>query len=536
MKKCKGIKTVTAVFLSIIIAAGCALVSASAASGEYALIASSDTKISGSAQVRGNALITGGELQGGYNEWSTGTIFTAPGVTVKKLSDPNKNIVKEYTGAVPSYRFESYNKAPETTYFLEKSTQFKDGTKDLTVGSGEFENGYVLKTDAYIRNLTVPYESTLTIDALSGVSVIRVGKLTNNGNININGGKVIIYVDEIGSVNNGTFNDGNGKTANGGNPDYLTMFINDYSKNIDMNFAKIFGNIVVPYSSFHMNSTVMTGNVYAGQDVKFDGDNKITGLVYAPESETKIAGSSYIKGQLITNTLDLSGTGYIEFGGFQELPSDIIDGVGDKNNDQVTGDGASQPEEPTQPAPEEPTQSGGSDNNSGSEQPTGPSTGGSTDTQPGDGEVTITAVVARRMSIRLEDGRILKSGDKFNMPKYGTIRFQVCTNNWDTNTYTDDGQGLAGPVVYEFTHKKNKELYLRVDNDRYFMPVRFHFEKGDYSKLTGVDQVLSTPLESLSINFPLGATVNVKAYVKSQVVDSQNIFVDSNLEWYNWPY
>ena len=39
-----------------------------------------------------------------------------------------------------------------------------------------------------------------------------------------------------------------------------------------------------------------------------------------------------------------------------------------------------------------------------------------------------------------------------------------------------------GPVVYEFTHKKNKELYLRVDNDRYFMPVRFHFEKGDYSK------------------------------------------------------
>ena len=67
MKKFKGFKTVTAVLLAIIISAGCALVSASAASSEYALIASSDTKISGSAQVRGNALITGGKLEGGYN-------------------------------------------------------------------------------------------------------------------------------------------------------------------------------------------------------------------------------------------------------------------------------------------------------------------------------------------------------------------------------------------------------------------------------------------------------------------------------------
>lgn len=534
MKKFKGFKTVTAVLLAVIISAGCALVSASAASSEYALIASSDTKISGSAQVRGNALITGGKLEGGYNPWSTGTIFTAPGVSVKNPSDPNKGIVKDYTGTVPSYRFESYSKAPETTYFLEKGTQFKDWTKDLTVGSGEFKNGFVLKTDAFIRNLTVPYDTTLTIDALGGVAIIRVGKLTNNGIINIKSGKAVIYVDEIGSVNNGSFNTGSA-SDNGGKPEYLTMFINDYSKNINMNYAKFAGNIIVPYSNFHMNSTAMTGNVYAGKDVMFDGDNKITGLVYAPESQTKLAGSSYIKGQLITNTLDLSGSGYIGLGGFQELPSDIIDGVGDKNNSQITGGGAPQPEEPTQPAPETPAQPGGSDN-SGSEQPTEPSAGGNTDTQPSDGEVTITAVVARRMSIRLEDGRILKSGDKFNMPKYGTIRFQVCTNNWDTNTYTDDGQGLAGPVVYEFTHKKNKELYLRVDNDRYFMPVRFHFEKGDYSKLTGVDQVLSTPLESLSINFPLGATVNVKAFVKSQVVDSQNIFVDSNLEWYNWPY
>ncbi|MDF2567156.1 MAG: hypothetical protein K0R90_612, partial [Oscillospiraceae bacterium] len=144
--------------------------------------------------------------------------------------------------------------------------------------------------------------------------------------------------------------------------------------------------------------------------------------------------------------------------------------------------------------------------------------------------------VARRMSIRLEDGRILKNGDTFTMPKYGTIKFQMCTNNWDTDTYTDDGQGIAGSKVFEYTHVKNKELFLRVDTIKYFKPVKFHFTKGDYKKLTGVDKVLSTPLESLSINFPIGATVEVKAVVKGQVVETTNLFIDSSLDWHNWNY
>lgn len=522
-KRMKKTHKAMALLLAVFMAAGCITAAyAAEPSGEYALFSASDVKISGSAQVRGDALVTGGELSGGYNAWSTGTIFITPNVAVKKASPENEGRIKPFEGSTPSYTFERYGKTPETTYFLEKQTLFKDGTKDLTIGTGDYPNGFVLKTEAFIRNLTVPYDTTLNIDVLDGVSIIRVGKLTNNGKINIRGGKAVIYADEIGSVNNGSFNDG-------GDFENLTLFFNDYSKNININSAKLSGSIVVPYSDFHMNSSVMAGNIYAGMDVKFDGDNRVDGLVYAPGSSAKIAASARIYGRLITNTLDLSGSGFIELAGTQQLPGDIGDIIGDQNDSQASNGGAQKPEEPTSPAPTQPGTSGGS--GSGSAEP--PSGGG---TQPGEGEVTITAVVARRMSIRLEDGRILKSGDKFNMQKYGTIRFQVCTNNWDSNTYTDDGQGLAGPVVYEYKHQKNKENYLRVDNDRYFMPVRFHFEKGDYSKQTGVDHVLSTPLESLSINFPLGATIAVKAYVKNQVAESRNIFVDSNLEWVNWAY
>lgn len=130
-----------------------------------------------------------------------------------------------------------------------------------------------------------------------------------------------------------------------------------------------------------------------------------------------------------------------------------------------------------------------------------------------DAEMTeITTVIPKRMSVRLQDGTILKNGGSFQMPVGGTIRFQMCTNNWDTDTYTDDGQGLAGTKVYTFTHVKGKDNTLRVDTNTFFMAYRFHFAKGDFNKQTGIDRVLSVPLESLSVNLPLGSTVTVNAY------------------------
>lgn len=138
----------------------------------------------------------------------------------------------------------------------------------------------------------------------------------------------------------------------------------------------------------------------------------------------------------------------------------------------------------------------------------------------------IAAVIPKRMSVRLQDGTILKNGDKFQMPVGGTIRFQMCTNNWDTDTYTDDGLGLAGTKVYTFTHVKGKDNTLRVDTNTYFMAYRFHFAKGDYNKQTGINRVLSKPLESLSVNLPLGSTVTVNAYQNiSNKISSADVFI-----------
>jgi hypothetical protein len=142
-------------------------------------------------------------------------------------------------------------------------------------------------------------------------------------------------------------------------------------------------------------------------------------------------------------------------------------------------------------------------------------------------KVAITVAIPRRMSVRLENGTILKNGDKFNMPKFGTVKFQMCTNNWDTDTYTDDGQGIAGTKVFEYTHFKGKDLFLRVNTNKYFMAVRFSFAKGNYNKQTGINQVLSTPLESLSVNLPLGSTITADAYIALGKVNTTNLFVET---------
>jgi len=147
---------------------------------------------------------------------------------------------------------------------------------------------------------------------------------------------------------------------------------------------------------------------------------------------------------------------------------------------------------------------------------------------PGGEEVSVETVIPKRMSVRLEDGTILKNGDSFTMKEGGTVRFQMCTNNWDTDRYTDDGEGIAGTKVYTFTHVKGKENVLRVDTNSYFMAYRFHFKNGDYNKQTGIGKVLSVPLESLSVNLPLGSIITVSAYQNETAqLENADIFIET---------
>jgi len=515
------------------------IISVSAQGLNLAVYSSGSMTFDGSGRIQGDAIITAGRISGNNRSWiSGGSIYAASGVDKSGVNGFNTGNVKDYTGEAVTYIFKDYNdynRFPEATYFRDKDTEYKDGTRDLVIGwSGDAKpSGYTIESDSFFRLLKVSSTLTLNINVPSGqLRVIRAYNLEVNGTISINGGgNVILYVDNLNDCGSGSFNV---TPASYGDQKRLTIITKKVDGENALNNASLAANIICLDDSLTLNNTRITGNLYVKGEFKFINSGFVKGLVFAPNSKTEVNNSTYIVGRLITKEVKISGNAYVEYGQISGLPSDVAQFIGDKNDSQVFGQDDTSPTAPTTTIsqPTEPSQTGQPTTTTPTS-PSNPSNPGSGDDQ---GMVTITVTVARRMSIRLEDGRILKNNDKFTMPKYGTIRYQICTNNWDTDTYSDDGLGICGNQVFEYTHQKNKEKYLRVDNLKHFMPVRFSFAKGNYNKQTGIDKVLSTPLESLSVNLPLGATVTVKAYVKNNLVETTNIFVDSNLEWHYWNY
>lgn len=173
--------------------------------------------------------------------------------------------------------------------------------------------------------------------------------------------------------------------------------------------------------------------------------------------------------------------------------------------------------------------------------------------------VSVSVLTPKKMSIRLEDGTVLSNGDSFTIAVGQEMRFQMCSNNWDNNTYDDNGNGIAGTVVYTvkvsdsyagrsydadsktFTLPKG-DLVLRTDVNKCFMAYKYHFTLGDYNKQTGIAGVVNTPIESLSVNLPLGSTITSDAYKAMNLLTSANIFIetaeDTTLSYtdYYWEY
>ena len=173
-------------------------------------------------------------------------------------------------------------------------------------------------------------------------------------------------------------------------------------------------------------------------------------------------------------------------------------------------------------------------------------------TKPAGKTTTLSIVTPKKMSVRFEDGKIYKSGDKLTIEIGKEYKFQMCSNDWDTDTYTDDGHGIAGTVVYtvkvsnSYTERsydaKTKtfvlpkgDRVLRTDVNNCFMAYKFHFNT-DYNKQTGIKQVVNTPLESLSVNLPLGSTIKADAYVKMNYKKSDFVFVEKDNEHLNRSY
>lgn len=165
---------------------------------------------------------------------------------------------------------------------------------------------------------------------------------------------------------------------------------------------------------------------------------------------------------------------------------------------------------------------------------------------PGAGEkITLGIVTPHKMSVRFEDGKIYSSGDSLELEIGKTYRFQMCSNNWETGIYDDNGNGLCGTVVYsvrvsdrydERSYDESTKTFvlpkgdpvLRTDVNSCFMAYRYHFSKGDYNKQTGIQGVVDTPLESLSVNLPLGSTVRSDAYKSFKLIDTKNVFIERN--------
>ena len=170
------------------------------------------------------------------------------------------------------------------------------------------------------------------------------------------------------------------------------------------------------------------------------------------------------------------------------------------------------------------------------------------------------------MAVVFDDGTVYYGGEMKEVVYGQEYPFQMCSVNWDNGIYDENGNGLRGTVVYRMivVHEKEfneraqaamqdpdrytvkgidiidneakliivngdaKDTHLETDVNNFFMAYRFHFASEDYNKKTGIPNVINTPIESLSVNLPLGSTIACNAYIGDEKVDSDNVFITHN--------
>lgn len=181
-------------------------------------------------------------------------------------------------------------------------------------------------------------------------------------------------------------------------------------------------------------------------------------------------------------------------------------------------------------------------------------------------KVSIRIDAPQKMAVAFADGTVFYGGEMKEVIVGQEYTFQMCSVNWDNGLFDDDGNGIRGTVVYRMialhrddflerarAAKEDPERYtvkgidiidnvekmiivncdaadthLETDVNNFFMAYRFHFDNGEYNKKTGIEKVVNTPLESLSVNLPLGSTITCKAYAGDDMIDSADVFIAHN--------
>ena len=174
--------------------------------------------------------------------------------------------------------------------------------------------------------------------------------------------------------------------------------------------------------------------------------------------------------------------------------------------------------------------------------------------------------VPAKMAVAFADGTVYYGGEMKDVVFGQEYLFRMCAVNWDNGLYDENGNGLAGTVVFKMivVHQGEFAEYARAaaqDPDRYtvkgidvidnesktiivngdatdthletdvnnfFIAYRFHFTGTDYNKKTGIENVVNTPLESLSVNLPAGTTVVCSAYSGDEKLGTEYVFITRN--------
>ena len=180
--------------------------------------------------------------------------------------------------------------------------------------------------------------------------------------------------------------------------------------------------------------------------------------------------------------------------------------------------------------------------------------------------VSIRIDVPLKMAVTFADGTVYYGGEMKDVVVCQEYPFQMCAVNWDNGVYDGTGNGICGTVVYRMivVHRAEfnalvetalqdpdrytvkgidiidneaktiivncdeADFHLETDVNNFFVAYRFHFASGDYNKKTGIQNVINTPLESLSVNLPVGSTISCNAYVGSEMIDTENVFITRN--------
>ena len=442
----------------------------------------------------------------------TGTAYLGKNAVADTSNNAGKDVATQVVDNATIPAMPNVKDAPNADFFAKSTSGYTNGTKSMYSVWPDYD--LVLQDNAYLDTISITSPGSLTIDtSKNSLVVIRVKTLNIASNLYVTGGgKVVIYAD---SVSNGSY----GNINPGGNSASLAIvYTGSGNAQLD-NYNEVNATIfAMKASSLSLKINDFSGNVYTNGNLTGIDELKANGHIYAPNSSTTLYGSAHIKGQLVTNTLVMSGNSKIEYAPNKINPNDFFEFDEDEDT--------TEPEKPDPKPDPEPV------NPIEPDQPTGKS-------------IKVRIVTPKKMSVRFEDGTVYYGGESINLEIGRTYHFQMCSNNWDNDKYDDNGNGICGTVVYsvKVSNSYTERSYdaatktfvlpkgdpvLRTDVNKCFMAYRYHFEKGDYNKQTGIVNVVNTPLESLSVNLPLGSTITSDAYLGMTYTDSDDIFIENN--------